>query len=212
VTTGEHFADDARRGVAALARPSARREKRLPGEEGIWVFVLGDMTVFALFFGTLIYTRAEDPEVFRHGQESLSLGLGVLNTLLLLTSSLLVVLALHDVRSGHGGAGGRSAKLLAGALACGLGFAAVKGVEYSTKFSDGISPSTDDFYTYYFMFTGIHLLHVLIGCVVLWALIRIARRDGADPAGHRHMESGATFWHMVDLLWVVLFPLFYLTH
>lgn len=180
--------------------------RRVPGEEGIWVFVLGDMTVFAIFFATFMYSRAKNPDIFSRDHASLNVALGTANTVLLLTSSLFVVLAVHRVLSGvHR----HTARLFAAALACGLGFVIVKAVEWSHLFIEGKTVSSGEFFSYYFMFTGIHLAHVLIGCVVLSRLIAVTRRPEPTERSAMLCESGGIFWHMVDLLWVVLFALFY---
>jgi nitric oxide reductase NorE protein len=197
--------------MTATTRPDAPARittpsRRVPGEEGIWVFVLGDMTVFAMFFATFMYSRAKNPDVFSRDHASLNVALGTVNTVLLLTSSLFVVLAVHRVLSG---AHHRASRLFGSALACGLAFIIVKAVEWSHLFTVGKTVSSGEFFSYYFMFTGIHLAHVLIGCVVLSRLIAVARRPELTERGAMLVESGGIFWHMVDLLWVVLFALFY---
>jgi nitric oxide reductase NorE protein len=186
---------------------AALPDRRIPGEEGIWVFVLGDMTVFALFFATFMYSRGKNPDTFARDHASLNVALGTVNTVLLLTSSLFVVLAAHRVVAGvH-----RSApRLFTAALACGLGFVVVKAVEWVRLFGEGKTVGSGEFFSYYFMFTGIHLAHVLIGCVVLSRLIAITRRNELTGRTAMLCEAGGIFWHMVDLLWVVLFALFYL--
>lgn len=180
---------------------------RIPGEEGIWVFVLGDMTVFALFFATFMYSRGKNPDRFGEDHTQLNMALGTANTVLLLTSSLFVVLAVHRVLSGlH-----RSApRLLAAGLACGLGFVAIKAVEWSHLFVGGKTVGSGEYFSYYFIFTGIHLGHVLIGCVLLTRLIAITRHGELTDRQTVLSETCGIFWHMVDLLWVVLFALFYL--
>ena len=181
--------------------------RRIPGEEGIWVFVLGDMTVFALFFSTFMYSRGKNPVEFARHHAELHVLLGTVNTVLLLTSSLLVVLGVHRVLAGrHDGV----SRLFAGAIACGAGFVAVKAVEWTQLFAAGIGVGTGEFFSYYFMFTGIHLLHVLIGLAILGRLAAVTRRTELTGKQVRLCETGGIFWHMVDLLWVVLFALFYL--
>jgi nitric oxide reductase NorE protein len=180
--------------------------RRVPGEEGIWVFVLGDMTVFAMFFATFMYSRAKNPDIFSRDHATLNVALGTTNTVLLLTSSLFVVLAVQRVL---GGAHRHAPRLFGAALACGLGFVIVKAVEWSHLFTEGKTVSSGEFFSYYFMFTGIHLAHVLIGCVVLSRLIAVTRRPELTERSAMLCESGGIFWHMVDLLWVVLFALFY---
>ncbi|UXA11509.1 cytochrome c oxidase subunit 3 [Mycobacterium sp. SMC-8] len=189
--------------VEVVAEP----RRRIPGEEGIWVFVLGDMVIFALFFGTFMYSRAKNPEVFAQDHASLSTALGTINTVLLLTSSLLVVLGVRKVMSrDHASA----PRLFGGALLCGLAFICVKAAEWSHLFGAGKSVGGGEYYSYYYMFTGIHLLHVVLGCIVLIKLIVDARRPMLTGQQIMLSEAGGIFWHMVDLLWVVLFALFYL--
>lgn len=193
--------------VRTTPRPTAEPERRIPGEEGLWIFILGDMTVFAVFFATYLYYRGQQPALFIAGQHTLRQSYGVINTLLLLTSSLLVVMAVRAVRERHRGA---APLLFIGALGCGLGFTVLKFLEYGEKVSAGMTPATDSFYMYYFVLTGLHFFHLLLGMVALAFLVRAARRPELTDRQFAFVEGGACFWHMVDLLWIVLFPLLYL--
>lgn len=186
---------------------SELHESRLPGEVGIWVFVLGDMVVFALFFGTFMFSRHASPGRFALDHESLFRPFGMLNTLLLLTSSLLVAMGVARVLTRrHGGA----ARLFRAGLVCGLGFVIVKALEWSRLFAEGHTVGTGEYFTYYFLFTGIHLGHVVIGLIILARLAVLTSRPTLTQSQARACETGGIFWHMVDLLWVVLFALFYL--
>ncbi|GAY18619.1 cytochrome c oxidase subunit 3 [Mycobacterium sp. shizuoka-1] len=187
--------------------PGHTREHRIPGEEGIWVFVLGDMTVFALFFATFMYSRGKNPESFAAAHADLHVALGTTNTVLLLTSSLLVALGVHRVLAG---AHHQATRLFAIAMTCGAGFVAVKAVEWGALFRAGKSVASGEYFSYYFVFTGIHLMHVLIGVAILVRMIVLTRRQALTGPQRRLCETGGIFWHMVDLLWVVLFALFYL--
>jgi nitric oxide reductase NorE protein len=132
-------------------------QPRIPGEAGIWVFVLGDMTVFASFFATFMYSRGTDPDGFARDHAALEVVLGTLNTALLVTSSLFVVVAVQRMLAGTQ----RTVpSLIAAALACGVGFTTVKVFEWSELFGAGAAVGSSEFFSYYFMFTGIHLLHV----------------------------------------------------
>ena len=186
--------------------PVRRADTRVPGEEGIWVFVLGDMAVFALFFGTFMFSRGRNPEQFAAGHAALSVPLGTVNTVLLLTSSLLVALGVARAQV-HGS---DTRRLFLGALGCGVGFVVVKALEWSHLFIAGIAVGTSEYFSYYFMFTGIHLAHVVIGLIILGRLIAQSGQHLLTEKQHRFFETGGIFWHMVDLLWVVLFALFYL--
>ncbi len=189
-------------------RPPGRWTRgHLPGEVGVWVFIVGDMLVFGLFFGVFMIERGADLEGFREGRDSLSTAFGAVNTLLLLLGSILVVLAMRAVREG---APDRASRLILGAMATGALFIVNKGVEYGEKLSAGITPGDGGFYTLFYAFTGIHLLHLLIGMGALVLMRRLAIRTQRRERDVASMESCASYWHLVDLLWVVLFPLLYL--
>ncbi len=182
--------------------------QRLPGEAGIWVLVLGDMCVFGLFFGVFTYFQGLNPELYSQSQATLNTHYGAVNTLLLLLSSWLVVVAVDGLREGHNI---RAAKFLISAFLCGAGFCVIKVIEYSEKISSGIGITTNEFFMYYYVLTGLHFLHVLIGMAVLIYLAGKTRRELSDK-DIQVFESGAIFWHMVDLLWIVIFPLLYLVN
>lgn len=186
---------------------TGKKTKHLPSEEGVWVFIMGDMTVFALFFSVFVYYRNADVALFAASSAKLNMHYGAINTLLLLASSWFVVLAVSAVRKGlpH-----LAPKLFGAALACGISFGVVKFFEYGEKIRDGITLTTNDFFMYYFVFTGIHFLHVLIGLGVLSFTIAHCRKHQTGKISMPLVEGSACFWHMVDLLWIVLFPLLYL--
>ena len=195
--------------VAHSAAPPDPRPVRnhVPGEPGIWIFILGDMAVFAILFGTFLMYRSKDVELFDNSQLHLNAIFGLINTLLLLVSSMLVVLAVSAVRRGTP----RPAPLLiAGAIGCGLGFSVLKVVEYVGKIDAGITPQTNTYYMFYFLLTGLHWFHLILGLAVLSYLLVSARRKQHTAGQLAWFEGGACFWHMVDLLWIVLFPLIYL--
>jgi nitric oxide reductase NorE protein len=178
-----------------------------PAELGVWMFVLGDMMLFSLLFGSYAWDFSHNKTLFLQGQSVLSQGFGVVNTLLLLTGSLCVVLALHRARRG---AASTVSYLLALAIASGVGFFINKIFEYREKISQGYTMVTDDFFMYYYMLTGIHLLHVTVGVGVLTFLWLRSRKPVYSQNDLRNLESGGAIWHMVDLLWIALFPLLYL--
>lgn len=190
-------------GPGAASGPAKRH---LPGEEGVWVFIFGDLLVFTAFFITYAVSRSDEPGLFAASQDLLDRKLGLLNTLLLLTSSWFVALGVHAVRRQDR----RARTLLACGIACGIGFVAVKAFEYAAKIGAGITLNTNGFFIFYYMFTGIHLIHVLLGLGVLIYIFTRFERSGRWPGGMTLLESGTAFWHMVDLLWVVLFALLYL--
>lgn len=188
------------------AGTSAHDGPRLPGDLAIWVFILAELLVFAVFFGAYVFARAGNVELFSAEQAMLNSNLGALNTLLLVTSSFFVVRA---VQLGEAGEGRRAAHWLAGAIACGAAFVVVKFSEYVVQFSQGVSLSSSTFHMFYISLTFFHFMHVLLGLVILVALWRNARAGLYGPQNMNGLESGAAYWHMVDLVWLILFPLVY---
>jgi nitric oxide reductase NorE protein len=188
---------------AAVAPPV----RRIPGETGTWVFLFGDMLVFGAFFATFMVERAKAPEVFDVSRKTLHLGVGLTNTLVLLTSSLLVVVALGALRSG---ASKIARSALLAALACGAIFVGLKVFEYHSLVTAGHGVGANHFYLYYFILTGVHLFHVCVGMAVLTVLLAATRPPELSATRLAVVEGGACFWHLVDLLWIVLFPLLYL--
>lgn len=181
--------------------------RHVPGEAAVWVFILGDMLMFSAFFWQFYHDRAAQIELFNSSQGTLSIAFGALNTLLLLTGSLFVVLGVERFKAGLGTAARR---MFALALACALCFCLNKIMEYGGKLSVGITPLSNDFYMYYYVFTGLHLLHLLIGMLFLWRMWCVAAAPQARQL--RFIEVGASYWHLVDLLWVVLFPILYMVN
>lgn len=194
-------------GAAAPAAAIKSAKPHLPGELGIWFFVAGDLLVFTLFFVVIALGNKEQALIFAQSRATLEMWIGVANTALLLTGSWLVATGVERCRSRHTPLTNRYFSL---AILCGVLFVANKSFEWGNKLHAGITPATNDFYMYFFVFTGIHLLHVLIGIGVLLFLRRVSRRPVLEQRQIRTLESGATFWHLVDLLWVFLFALLYL--
>ncbi len=192
-----------------LPQSTRRNHLRIPGEGGIWVFIFGDLLVFSLFFITFLMYRAENVALFTESQISLNESFGVFNTALMLSSSWFVAMGVTAVRRGMFKV---PLGLFSLAFVCGAGFGLVKFFEYGEKLGAGITLSTNDFYMYYYLLSAIHMFHVLIGMGVLMFIIYFCKtREGVyTEADIRNIESGSCFWHVVDLLWIVLFALLYL--
>jgi nitric oxide reductase NorE protein len=189
--------------TGATVPPSGRR---IPGIEGVWVLIAGDLVIFALLFGSFMSARLKDPEVFETARHALDPDRGGINTLLLLTSSWCVAMALHAIRADHRVL---ATRWLGFAILGGFGFAVSKVLEYVAEVDAGHTAGSGDFFMYYFMMTGIHLVHVLVGSTIL-SIFWFRWRSDREVTTHAGFESAAIFWHMVDLLWIVLFPLLYL--
>lgn len=179
---------------------------RLVGDLVIWLVILAELLTFGILFLSYAVTRARHVALFNESQRTLDLHAGVVNTVLLISGSWCVARAVQAVRADRSAQG---ARWLAGSLLCGAGFLAMKLTEYAAKLHAGIDVSTNDFYLLYFMLTGFHFLHVVVGMILLSILLVHTARGAYGSHNCHAIETGAAFWHMVDLLWIVLFPLVY---
>ncbi|MFZ1469506.1 MAG: cytochrome c oxidase subunit 3 [Paracoccaceae bacterium] len=172
---------------------------QLPGELMMWVLIISEIFVFGAGLVAFLAVRITDPAGFAEAQSHLHRTGAGLNTIVLVTSGWLAALALQAAEAGRKP---RLRALSAAAIALGAVFLALKASEYSDLFAQGIGTETHAFYTFSFLLTGFHAAHVLAGMILLALVAKIA-----TP---RAVETGAAFWHMVDLVWVLLFPVIYL--
>jgi cytochrome c oxidase subunit III len=202
----EHFEDLARQAHAA----------RL----GMWVFLSSEVLFFAGLFALYATYRIEHPAGFGEGVLHNTLALGSTNTAVLLVSSYTIALAVHQLRRGKTRT---AAVLTAATLLLGLCFLAIKTTEYMEHFHEGIYPGgvgaffpahrvpgIEMFFTLYFCMTGLHALHVIAGMCVLGLLLRKVVRGQILPSASYPLAIGAVYWHLVDAVWIFLWPLFYL--
>ncbi len=188
---------------------------------GMWVFLATEILFFGgLFVGYLVY-RTSYPQAFIEASGHLNVWLGTLNTAILLTSSLGVAWAIHDVRTVQNR---RAALLLVGVVVLGLIFLGIKGYEWYIEFEDGLVPGFNFTYTgplargvglffaQYFIMTGLHAVHMIIGIGVVSAMAYRSWRGDFTPTDFDPVELTGLYWHFVDIVWIFLFPLLYLVH
>ncbi len=166
-----------------------------------------ELLVFAVAFISYSVMRLKNIEMFNQYQQTLNTELGAINTILLITASYFVVRAVQSIKLDDVKG---CANWLYAALAGGTGFLILKSFEYQDKFSHGIDLSTNTFYFFYLSLTMFHFLHVILGMVILLFIAIKAQRGGYSSNNYIGVESGAVYWHMVDLVWIVLFPLVYI--
>lgn len=182
-------------------------DRHPPGDLAIWIFILAELSVFAVFFAVYAFTRMNNVELFNEYQQHLDRTAALLNTLALITSSYFVVRAVSAIKEGLNQL---CVRWLLAAIAMGGVFVVIKIGEYSHHFGQGINLSTNTFYMFYISLTFFHFMHVIMGMVILGAVAVKARRGGYSPTEHTGVETGASYWHMVDLVWLILFPLIYI--
>ena len=178
------------------------------GKLGIWLFLASEVMLFGALFSSLVLLRTSDPN-WPRGDTILNVPLATLNTFVLISSSVTVVLAWAYLRLGDL----KKGKLfLFLTLLCGFGFMIIKAIEDGTKFSHHQYPSTNNFFATYYLLTGLHGLHVVGGMVVFGYLILTANKWYAAKRDQftNRVETTGLYWHFVDLVWIFLFPILYL--
>jgi len=176
---------------------------------GIWLFLASEVMLFGGLFSAYIMLRLSDPNWASYGQDALNVPLATLNTTVLITSSITMVMSwvslkLNDLKK---------YKLYMGlTLLCSFGFLIIKYIEYSSKFSHGLFPSTNNFLAVYFVLTGLHMLHVVGGIVVNGYFFGPGLKMwNTEPERFTNrIEVAGLYWHFVDLVWIFLFPALYL--
>ncbi len=175
-----------------------------PGGVLMWIVVTLELLTFGIVFVLLGLFRHTEAAVFAAGQQLLNPHVGLLMTIMLLTSGWLVAEAVHAVRSDKIA---RARGFYAGGILVGVGFVGIKLYDFSSKIGAGLGLG-DDFGAAYFLASGFHLLHVVIGLVML---LFVATRVGRKPFEDEETAIAGTalFWHMCDIAWLFLFPIFY---
>ena len=190
-----------------MSSETAIHSRELPGDFAIWLFIYAELLVFGVFFISYAVVRSQNVELFNESQLLLNPRLGLINTVVLITSSYFVVRAVHAIQNGNQSS---CVAWLYWAIASGMIFVVVKIFEFYSKAAEGVSLSTNTFYMYYLSMTFFHFMHVILGLVILSAVMLKAGRGGYSKQDYIGVETGASYWHMVDLVWIVLFPLVYL--
>ncbi len=175
---------------------------------GIWLFIASEIMLFGGLFSAYILLRNGVPD-WPHGASHLNVPLATINTLILISSSVTMVMAWAAVKENNPSSYKKNMGLT---VALGALFLVIKGYEYASKFQHHHYPSTDNFYGIYFVLTGLHGLHILIGVLVNFYFLlpgaKLWQKDSEQFAGR--IEASGLYWHFVDLVWIFLFPVLYL--
>ncbi len=182
------------------------KKEAMPGDIAIWIFIYAELAVFGILFILFTIVKSNNPEVFSEGQAHLNRVAGLINTIALITASFFVVNAVEATKNNNNKA---SANWIIAALIAAFVYVGVKSFEYSEAISAGFELTTNKFYTYYYLITIFHFAHVLLGIIILSFLLLNTKNNNYSVDNTNGIESGASYWHMVDLVWVILFPLLY---
>ncbi len=184
---------------------------------GMWLFLFTELLLFGGMFILYAVYLARYPHEFAAGGKQLHWVMGTVNTVILLTSSLFVAMAVTALQRGEVR---RTIGLISGTIICAAGFLVIKYFEWSAKIGHGIFPGSPHlkegppgesvFFSLYYMTTGIHGLHVVIGSILLaWIALKV-KHGSVHSGDYVLLENGALYWHLVDLIWIFIFPLYYL--
>jgi len=201
---------------SAVAQNHVHRDD-VGAKMGMWLFLFTELLLFGGLFLVYAVYRYQYPDQFHLAGMELNTGIGTLNTIILLTSSLTVALSIAAIQKKNKFL---SVLMLSLTLAFALMFMVNKYFEWSAKFSHGIYPGSEEllslpngqilFFGLYYVMTGLHGLHVLIGIIILSIILLMIIKDKITYDNYTKLENSGLYWHLVDLIWIFLFPLFYL--
>jgi cytochrome c oxidase subunit 3 len=186
---------------------------------GMWLFLYTELLLFGGLFLVYMVYRELNSEAFLLASFKLNVWMGTFNTVLLITSSMTIAMSITALQKGDKKL---SIRLMWVTILAAIGFLIVKYFEWGAKFEHGLFPGMDHyqhlptgerlyFYLYFFM-TGLHGLHVIVGAVFIMFVIRGVKKGSVTPERYSLSENAGLYWHLVDLIWIYLFPLFYLIH
>jgi cytochrome c oxidase subunit 3 len=179
---------------------------RIPGNRAIWVGIFAELTEFTLMFLVYFFARINHPQAFHEGPQKLSLAAGTANTVIMLTSSYFVARAVLAMRRDQPGT---SLRWLIAAFATAVGYPVVKALEIRWNIDHGLTGGGDVFQMSYYYLTFNHLVHVSWGLLgLVWIMLRTGF-GGYDAENHSGLVAFASYWHATDLIWLMIFPLFY---
>lgn len=172
----------------------------------MWIIIFLELFTFGMALLAFAYYGHQDPEVFHQSRLQLNANFGIINTIFLLTSGYFMAIAVNEFKENKVRQSSLYIKL---AMLGGVFFIILKSIEYYHKIEAGISMETNMFFTFYWLLTGFHLIHVLVGLVILaWTNYGMTKKNSDTKL--EDIEACAAFWHLCDLIWLLLFPVLYL--
>jgi len=177
-----------------------------PGGILLWILIFLELVTFSAALIALAVFSKEDPEAYHKSRMLLNSTYGAINTMFLLTSGFFMASSMHQLKKQNFD---KATFYLKITLLGGLLFLTLKTIEYSDKIAHGLTIGYDTFFTFYWLLTLFHVIHVLVGMVILTAMYFSIKKKKENIV-IEDAEAGAAFWHMCDLIWLILFPMLYL--
>lgn len=205
--------------VGSEASSAHHHKDEVGAKIGMWLFLFTELLLFGGLFLLYMAYRLQYAKDFIIAGQELNVVLGSVNTIILLTSSLTMALSIASIQRAKKGL---SIFFLISTILFALAFLVIKYFEWTAKFHHGISPNAPEllskpngeiiFFGMYYSMTGLHALHVIIGVIVLLFMLFFLLRNRINEKDYIKLENSGLYWHLVDLIWIFLFPLFYLIH
>jgi len=178
-----------------------------PGGILIWIIIALELITFMGGLVAFAVYRSNNIALVQESQHHLSALIGTINTAILITGGYLMAVGIKKIKIGLTD---DAAKMILYAIITGLMFLALKGYEYYDKIIDGIGMSTNTFFSFYWLITGFHFIHVTVAILILLALYIGIKKNKYSKDDFFDVETGGAFWHLCDLIWILVFPIFYL--
>lgn len=177
-----------------------------PGGILMWIIIFLELFTFGIALIAMAYYGNQESELFHDSALKLNKTIGMVNTIFLLTSGFLMAISISELKKNNKK---KFEKLLFLTMLFGLLFLGLKSFEYYEKIGDGIDIGYNTFFTFYWMLTLFHVIHVIVGLVILASVYFGIRKENSNTS-IEDVEASAAFWHMCDLIWMLLFPVIYL--
>jgi len=174
---------------------------------GMWLFLGTEILLFGGLFAAYAIYRARYPEMFAEQHRELDVWFGTINTFILLFSSFTMAMAVWSIQKGKQT---RTVIFMLITIICGLAFGINKYFEYAEDFHKHLYPQTSIFYALYYLMTGLHMIHVFVGLTILSVITYLTHKGKFNENYNTPIEVGGLYWHLVDVIWIYLFPLLYL--
>ena len=177
-----------------------------PGGILLWIIIYLELLTFGMALVAMVYYGKQEPEVFHNSRQLLNSTYGMLNTIFLLTSGFFMAVTINEL---HKNNRQKAQKYLVLTIVFGLFFLGLKSIEYYDKIEAGLGMGYNTFFSFYWMLTLFHVIHVIVGLVILVSVYFGIKKDDSSTK-LEDVEASAAFWHMCDLIWLLLFPIIYL--
>lgn len=189
-----------------MSHPQTKNIYYPPGGILVWIIIFLELITFGMALTAFTFSKKNEPEIFYQSRLQLNTILGTINTFLLISSGFFMAKAVHQYKEHHPG---RFNLFMNLTMLGGLFFILLKCVEYYLKIKNNLLIDTNAFFTFYWLITLFHLIHVLVGLVIL-VIIKYKFKKQNPAANIENLEAAAAFWHMCDLIWLMIFPVLYL--